>query len=300
MGKDAQDWRLINLPDRSGSPLNFLKTRKKIKELDAVAAAVGRCEAILEATRPPDVLQASGAEYDPEDASLEAPARSGQGEAASRDWLLALIRQEKALRKYLDAAEDNDPVRAFAFAKGDVAYLDRLRSSDFLNFTPKASFGKALLPIAVVLLTALSANVVGIILQSMSLKNNRTFEVNLERLREGQRLAGNLYVSVVDFQQRTASDESKGPLGRRPVGALNEFHKQLEQIRNMVAGKRNDKIDAALKDSNGQVNNAIGCFNRQAENPKASTSLCAEHLSPQPFSELQDAISGALVDYLGP
>jgi len=289
MTKDESDWRVVNLPGKPGGLRGFRRTRRKIKELDAAAAAVSRCEAILEASEP---LRPSGPE--------EGIVRSGQAPTAEtvrrRELLARLVREEQALKRYLDSAED--PVRAFANAKGDVAYLNRLRSSDYWSFMPKSSFGKVLLPIVIVLLTALSANVVGIILQSLSLRNNRTFEVNLERLRESQRLAGNLYLAATDFQQRAASDEAKGALGLRAGVTLSEFRKQLQQIRNIVAGKSSQGIDEALVSANEQVNRTDECFKEQARNVRGSAGSCAGTFSTEPFSRLQDAISLALVNYL--
>lgn len=291
MANGVKDWRLVNLPDGSGKFRHFFRARRRVKQLDTVAAAVSRCDAILVA------LPAHEGSHGWRGAA-EGTASSGEttwaGKAAPRDLLLALMNEERALRRYL-ATADGDPVRAFANAKGDVAYLDRLRSSDLLSFKPRAAFGKVLLPVVIVLLTAFSANVVGVRLQNQSLQNNRRFEVTLERLRDGQRLAGNLYVSVFDLRLRAASDESRGTLGRRAVAGLKESRKQLEQIRNLVAGHQSADIDMALVNAAEGLNTTIQCYEGQSQNADA---LCADKLALEPFSELQDTITRALINYL--
>lgn len=294
MANGVKDWRLVNLPDGSGKFRHFFRARRGVKQLDTVAAAVSRCDAILEAL---PAHEGSHAWRGVAEGTASSGDTTWAGKAAPRDLLLlALMKEERALRRYL-ASADGDPVRAFANAKGDVAYLDRLRSSDLLSFKPRAAFGKVLLPVVIVLLTAFSANVVGVRLQNQSLQNNRRFEVTLERLRDGQRLAGNLYVSVFDLRLRAASDESRGTLGRRAVAGLKESRKQLEQIRNLVAGHQSTDIDSALMSAAEGLNATIQCYEGQAQNADA---LCADKLTLEPFGELQDTITRALINYLEP
>jgi hypothetical protein len=302
MTEKRKDWRLVNLPDQSNRLRNFFKTRRKIKQLDSVAAAISRCEAILENVQTQNVFsgeaQETVAELDSKDVPLNEPVLEAKKLTPAPDLLLTLMREESALKRYLDTTEDNDPMRAFAHAKGDVAYLNQLRSSDFLTFSPKTALGKAFLPIFIVLLTAASANIVGVILQRQSLQHNRRFEVKLERLREGQRLAGNLYASVADFQRRTERDEARKELALKPINSLNDFNRELRQIRNIVAATTTEDINKALVSANNEVNAAIECFDNQPKDPKNLSSSCSEKFKLEPFDELQDAISSALVDYL--
>jgi hypothetical protein len=302
MTENGKDWRLVNLPDQSNKLRNFLEIRKKIKQLDSVAAAVSRCEAVLENVQLQNATNGEEQEANTELTLEESPSKGPLPEAnkstPAANLLLTLMKEESALKEYLDTAEDSDPVQAFAHAKGDVAYLNRLRSSDLLMFSSKKALGKVFLPIFIVLLTAVSANVVGVILQRQSLQNNRTFEVKLERLREGQRLAGNLYASVADFQRRTERDEARKELALKPIGSLNDFNRELRQIRNMVAGATTDEVNAALVGANNQVNDTIKCFEHQPKNPKDASSSCSENFKLEPFDDLQDSISAALVNYL--
>ena len=297
-----KDWRLVTLPARSNifrhpirASREFFTARRTVKEAEAVAAAVSRCEAVLEAVGP---KAEAGAVARENASSSEAHVPEAARAAASRQLLLRLIKEEGALRRYLDGKEDEDPVQALAHAKGDVAYLNRLRSSDFLTFSSKAALGKAALPILIVLLTAVSANVVGVRLQSEYLQQNRRFEVRLERLREGQRLAGNLYASAADFKRRTERDEARRELALKPIPSLNDFSRDLRQIRNMVAGAPGDDIGKALLAANSVVNDTITCFGDQPENPKDRKGSCSENFKLEPFDDLQDTISSALVSYL--
>jgi hypothetical protein len=346
MTKNASDdWRLLNLSDGSlGSRWNpfvwfrnLLNVRRRLRELDAVAAAVSRCEVILAESAPPAPesrvettrtgfayriegrpkrLSARGRSYpsfsgqfdfisrDPRAESPAGevtpidPAAGAKKSGPPRDLLLSLVREEEALQRYLDAA-NHDPARALVNAKGDVAYLDRLRSSGRLKFKPPDAFSKVLVPILIVLITAGSANVVGVRLQSRSLQENRKFEANLERLRESQRLAGSLYAATVDFRLRTASQETRdSKVGDIAIPTLEGFREQLVQVRNMIYGRANKDINDAWGDAEKQINRGRECFKKELENSKPSSPLCADQFDDKPFLKLQDTISLALVQNL--
>lgn len=340
MTKNVDDWRLLNLPDSSAGIrkpfawfLNLFRARRRLRDLDAVAAAVSRCEAILKEHVPParegDArASAAGFAYRIEGRhkrlgvrGRDYPAFSGRFDFTSkdartepdrtpldpspetkrpgppRDLLLGLVRGEGALQRYLRAA-DEDPALALANAKGDVAYLNSLRSSDLLKFKPRAAFGKALLPILIVGITAFSANVVGVRLQNSSMENTRKFEASLERLRESQRLAGSLYASAVDFHLRTPSQEVRGAVGQAAIDNLEDFRRQLTQVSNMIYGRANEDINKAWADAEEQINEGEKCFREEVKNSNPPKPLCSERFKHEPFLRLKDSISDALVKYL--
>jgi hypothetical protein len=278
----SPDWRVINLPDTSR---NIFERGRRIAELESVAAAVHRCEAVLETAQKRAILLVY---------SSDRRISHDKREEAIIDGalLLTLLKGEKSLLRYLEAA-NNEPVMALALAKGEVAYLDRLRSSEVLAFSIKSFLSKALMPVLLIFLTALLGNLVGMILQKQSFERNRTFDVNLERLREGQRIAGNLVVSLRQIHQRIQRDEKRKELTWRPQDTLLTYKSDLGQIRNVAAGldDENKGIAKALDAADARLTQYIDCLTNTPGN-------CSAQFSIDPFVDLQDALSIALIRFL--
>lgn len=290
MKNEKEDWRLINLPYTSN---NIFTRRKTLIQLEAVAAAIHRCEAVIENIQNPEAKQNNIElqQISEKSASHPLPARN-------HHLLHKLMEGETALTRYLDAS-NHDPELAFAYAKGEAVYLDQLRTSDILFPSVKAFFGKAMLPILLVILTAILGNWVGTTLQKAAFERNRKFEVNLERLREGQNISGNLVTSIRQIHSRIQRDEQRKELNWRPHLVLQQYRNDLEKIRNVAAGlDKNSNIGKTVLAADKALTDYIECLENGSVVTGTSTKLCSDEFKITPFVDLEDAFSTALVEFL--
>jgi hypothetical protein len=259
----------VNLvPNHARWPRWRLPSLRQIGQFELVAAAIKRCDEIL--------------------------ARLNPSEDDKPAVLHSLLEREDDLRSYLEASH-HDPVVAFACAKGDAVYLEHLRSSGWLA-SPRELAGKLIIPILLLLLTATLGNWVGNRLQENSFRRNRSFEVKLERLREGQKVAAEIYSSLRPIHFRIQRDEEAGELTWRPQTSLQRHRTDLEKARMMAAGLNNSNdISNALQRAAQELNDYISCLEGRVQNTKSN---CAGEYRIESLLDVEDAFSHGLVSFL--
>ncbi len=267
----------------------LVKHAELLAELELVAASVRRVEETRETILASDATRELG--YFAEERRVDYDHLADV--SPPNILLLELMKRERALDKYLKQANYH-PLMAFACAKGDIAHLEQLRAHGWVQSSPRSVRNRLVIPTLLVILTAVLGNWVGTTLQANSLEKTRTFEVNLERLREGQRIASALLVSLRDIHTSIQRDEERNELYWRPHVTLRPLANELELIRSVAAGlDSRGAIGDALVRSNSQLESYIGCLENRTEGE-----MCSADFQLGSFLDLQDELSLALIAYL--
>lgn len=297
----------------------LLSLRDKFRQRQEIAkleAKVYRCETIMDTVlafddnEPELKLQEKEASDDCEERKRLLPDVEGEPRrtddevslailervrTSNNELLLKEIEKDPVLKKYLEEA-NNDPFLALAYAKGEVAFQTRIRSSEVATFSERSFLGKAMLPLVLIIVTALAGNLVGTILQKQAFERNKQFEVKLERLREAEKTASNLIVSLGEITPKIERDEETKTLNWNPKGTLERYRRDLERIRSMAQGlDGNHNIEVKLEIANDELNRYIECLGGTAI---AESTACSRNFKLLPFRELQDSISLALIGFL--
>lgn len=178
--------------------LRLLPDRLWVEETDRMAAAIAKCETIIE-------------HYKGAGESTRLVVIDGEltkGEAAADKSFKRFMTTEPLFERYLKEA-GNDATLALALARSEVARLEKLRS---LGWSSRPELigrvGKVLLlPITLISVTALLGSCVGTFLQERSFQRTRAFDLRLTTLRKEQEEAAAWFIKVRDLYKQIESDE---------------------------------------------------------------------------------------------
>jgi hypothetical protein len=182
--------------------------------------------------------------------------------------LLQLMQREPSLRRYLDAhsdPEESSANRAWAAASGDAIFIKTLREQGWKPASDRFSdlMKVALLPILLIILTALMGNWIATTLQRAALKHQKTFDVRLAGLQKGQERAAELYSEINDLYSTLSDAEDAGFRDLRTA----KLRAQRQKMNSINASARlydtNQDVGRSFRDAASLLDGFIQCLDEK-------------------------------------
>lgn len=233
-----------------------------------------------------EILEASVARYEKLCAGL--PDVEAQWEK-----LKERMSEDPAIAPYLYAA-DGHPQHAVNLAKADIEYWKCLKSSGWTTVAQRKSaivwrLAKiAIVPLVIVLLTALLGNLVASSIQNRAFQRQKFFEAKFQRLREGQQRSVTLVARLRSLKGLMAGWERFGG-GISPRQMLGEYREEIEQIRALgLDNEGGGQVSSVAQMAQQDLDSYISCLEGKvgSERNNASTSSCSEEFELTEFEAL--------------
>ena len=218
----------------------------------------------------------------------------GQTGAADKDKLLAYFGRAPILQPYLKRTEGSIQ-EALAHAAIDADTFLVLQQKDWWGQNGKSIAARMLMPVLLILLTAVVGNNVGTLLQEKSFQRTKRFELLTKRLTEGEKLAVELFLRVRDSHYWIVTRERDDLLIRSDAQPLRNHQKDLRRLERFAVGvDAEGSILDALNVANNEINKYIKCV----EDPPSDGTACHTGFSPKSFERARAAFSEALISHL--
>ena len=236
--------------------------------------------------REAEILEASVARYEKLCAGLP---------DVEAEWvkLRGRMSEDPVIAPYLYAA-DGHPQRAVHLAGADIEYWKCLKNSGWKTGAQHKSAmiwrlaKMAILPLVIVLLTALLGNLVASSIQDRAFQKQKFFEAKLQRLREGQQRSVTLVARLRSLKDLMAGWERFGG-GISPRQMLGEYREEIEQIRALgLDDKGGGRVSSVAQGAQQELESYISCLEGKVgpERDNLSTSSCSEGFELKEFEAL--------------
>lgn len=248
--------------------LRLLDRRRTAIAIELVEAAVHRCETIAK--------------------ELDVTSRS--------TTMTDLLYREEALGPYL-AQYPDEPFLALAIAKGDISHYRALRVAKWSVFSLRPLVKTFLLPVVLILLTALLGQSIGNSLQDRSFRRQRVFDLKRDRLVQGQQRAVDLYNDLERLQSSLSIREGDGMILAADLSDIRAYSGRLEGLRAISEGlvdKQN--IDPVLIGAGDELKNYADClFDKGSQSGEAT---CSRAFNLTKFKQIIYSFSDALISFM--
>jgi hypothetical protein len=199
--------------------------------------------------------------------------------------------QDPAIAPYLYAA-DGHPRNAVRLARADVEYWKCLKHSGWKTKAQRKrsmvwrSAKMVLLPLFIVLVTALMSNIVASSIQDRAFQKQKFFDAKFQRLREGQQRSVALVARLRTLREQLAGWERFGG-GISPRQMLVEYREEIEQIRALgLDSKGGGPVSSVAQTAQQQLDSYISCLDNKVGQQGSPTSTCSDNFNFKPFEAL--------------